>query len=328
MKKILTAAVTLGLCLCFASCAESGSVNFSPTENDKKIVMSVGESEVEYQEFRYYFLNNKRDMIGEGATSTDEQTEKILTLTENNVRSRHGLLLFAKEYGVSVTKDDKKAAEDYAKEYRTENFSSDEEYLLALEANYMTNDLFIKLQSESGLAYKVLEGMMENGEIATDDADIDAAFMSDEIVCLKEIFVKYDSASEKAEANRRAEEALSRLMNGEEFEALMGEYSDYSASSLPPEHGYYTMKYDVLDVIWENAVKLAEGEHSYVIESEYGFHIIKRYPKDYDYMEKKRTEIYENYTYSKFYEKFYPFAEALTVEYTEFGKALSLDEIR
>ena len=328
MKKIITAALIFGLCIGLTACRESSSVDFTPTENDKKIVMRVGGSEVEYQEFRYYYLNNKADIIGEGVAPTEEQTERILALTEENARNRHGLLLFAKKYGVAVTKDDKKAAEGYVKQYRNEYFSSDEDYLLALNSKYMTHDLFKALQSESALAYRVLEKMMEAGGIATDDADIDAAFKSDDIICLKEIFVKYDSAEERTKANERAEEALSRLMDGEAFEALMTEYSDYSASSMPPEHGYYTMKYDALDVIWENAVTLAEGEHSYVIESEYGFHIIMRCEKNYDYMNENRTEIYENYSYAKFYEKFYPFAETLEIEYTDFGRTLTLDDIQ
>ncbi len=327
MKYRLTIAVLLAFCILTVSCKDVAVIDFTPTAEDAMTVMTVEGREVEYQEFRYYYLNNKRDSLGIESTPTDEESLMLLKLTEENIKNRHGLCLFAEKYGVSVTNSDVSEANEYVDNFKEENFESDEEYLLALEARYLTDYLFRSLQSESNLAYSVLEKMKETGDIITAEEDIDEAFESDEIICIKEIYVAYNSEQTKNAANLRAEEALSKLMNGEEFEALMDEYSDYNTNQMPPEHGYYTMKYDALDVIWDTAISLAEGEYSYVIESDYGYHIVKRCPKDYEYMDTVRDSIYERYTYAKFNEAIYTFIDTLEPQYTDFGKSIALSEM-
>ena len=327
MKSKIAAAAVSAVLVCTAACSEGSVVGFAPTEQDKQVVMTVGGMDVAYQEFRYYYLNNKRDSFDAEAVPTDTEHSELLAMTEQNAKQRYALILFAEQYGVSVTSDDKKAANEYVDSYINDYFATDDDYMLALESQYMTDSLFRSFQSEIELAYRVLDKMKEAGEIITSDEDIDAVFASDEIICLKEIFVPYTSEGTKESAKAYAEEALSKLMDGEEFEALMPQYSDYSTETLSPEHGYYTMKYDAMDVIWNVATDLAVGEHSYVIESEYGFHLIKRCEKDPEYMEENRDTIYEAYTQAKFEELIAPFMESLTVEYTDYGKSLRATDI-
>lgn len=59
--------------------------------------------------------------------------------------------------------------------------------------------------------------MKEKGELPADDdmAAIDAALMSDEMACVKEIYVYYPSDETREIAQNRANEAYSRLMSGE-----------------------------------------------------------------------------------------------------------------
>jgi len=230
-------------------------------------------------------------------------------------------VLLAEKYGAKLTKEAADAAEGTVDAYRA-SMGDDETYLIALEAQYMTDDLFRDLSLESALAYAVLEKMVEKGDIKADDASMDAVLASDEILCLKEIFVRYNTPETKSTAKDRAEEALAKLTAGESFESVMRAYSDYSEAELPPEHGYYTMENDALDVIWETAVTLAPGEYSVVVESAYGFHIVMRCEKDADYMKANRAAITESYKQAKFYEIFDPFAAALEVKYTSFGENL------
>ena len=327
LLKLTAALILIAVTIAFLPACSNSSDRFAPTKTDKQTVMTVGGREVEYQEFRYYFLNNKRERFGAGAELTQEQIDELLRLTEENAKNRHGLLLLAERYGTGVTESDTAEADTYVERYRTEFFSSDEDYLLALADNYMTDDLFRSLQSENLLPYSVLAKMKETGDIDLSDEAMDAAFRSDSILCLKEIYVSKSAFESSEEARNRAEEAHANLMVGAAFEDMMLKYSSYDRASLPPEHGYYTMKYDALDVIWDTAAELAEGEYSYVIESEYGFHIVMKAPKDFEYMESIRDTIVENYSYAKFGEIFYTFAESLAVEYTEFGAALDFSSI-
>lgn len=306
-----------------SGCSGKNSSDFPSTEQDKKVVMTIGGEDVEYQEYRYFLLNNKRDQFGEDAALTEEDCETLKELVEANVKNRHTLTIMADEWGVKLTDDEEQAIDTYVKQYRA-SCGDDETYLLALEQQYMTHDLFYDLMAESQLAYSVLDYMKSTGMIATGDEAVDAALASDEIICIKEIYVEFLSAEAKDYAKGRAEEALAALKAGGDFVELMGEYSDYSEEYLSPEHGYYTMKYDALDEIWEAAIGLDEGEYSGVVESPYGYHIVLRCPKDEAYMNENADEIFENYTYSKFYEEFYKFYNNLTPVYTDYGKSLDL----
>ncbi len=321
-------ALLAAVCIGSVSCGiNSSKTQFEPTAEDKKIVMTVGGENVEYQEYRYFFLNNKRDSFGADEQLTNEQTDELIAMTEENSRHRHALIKMADKYGAKLTAEEIKEADAYVDEYRKTYFGSDEEYLLALDEQYMTDYLFRELTKESTLAYSVLDKMKESGAIIRDGEEFDKVLESDEIICIKEIYVAFTTEANRDIAEKRAEEALGKLMSGAEFEDMMREYSDYNEKELSPEHGYYTMKFDALDVIYDAAAGLAEGEYSYVIESEYGFHIVKRCPKDAEYMETIREEIYENYTYAKFSEEYDSFMDTMEIVYTEYGASIDFSAV-
>ncbi len=325
-KRLFILIFILAISFIFSAC-NSSEISFKPSNQDKKVVMTIGGNNVEYQEFRYYVLNNKRDSYSTVENMTEQHYSELRSLAEDDAKYRHALLLMAKKYGVILSEADEKAANDFVDEYRTTYFESDEAYLLALEEQFITDYLFRELYKESDLADKVLEEMKEQGKIKTDEAAVSTALESDEIICIKEIFVNYTTNENKAVAEKRANEALNKIISGEKFEEVMEDYSNYSNNKELMEHGYYTMKYDALDVIWDTAISLAVGEYSIVVESDFGYHIIMRCEKDSEYMEKNKDEIFANYTYAKFCEEFYPFMDSLEIEYTDYGNSLNLSEI-
>ncbi len=318
--KALTAGMLAALLLFGTACSSSAG-DLSSTADDRKIVMTVGGEKVEYQEFRYYYLNNKRDLFGADAKLDADQVSELKALSEANAKQRHGLVLFAEKYKAKLTEEAVDYAEKTVEDFRA-SMGDDETYLIALEEHHLTHELFSDITLENQLPYAILEKMIEKGDIPSGDAAIDAVLASDDIICIKEIFISNNTPETKEIVRERAEEAHAKLMEGGEFEQLMKEYSDYSEENLPTEHGYYTMKYDALDEIWDVAVTLAPGEHSIVVESAYGFHIIKRCEKDPAYMNEKREEIFESYTYARFSEMFEAFSKDLEVKYTSYGEGL------
>lgn len=327
-KSVFTSALLLAVTIITASCGSDSPAGFAPTAEDKRVVMKINDREVQYQEFRYYFLNNKRDSYDDTSTLTDEAISNLIKLTEANAKKHAALVIMADEYDAQLTKDQKKKVNEYVDNYRTGNFSDNEAYRLALESQYMTDNLFRELSGETMLAENVIEKMKENGKIATDEESVNKSLSDDRLICIKEIFVSYDSEADKEQAAREAEEAHAKLMNGEKFEELMPKYSDYNTQSLPPEHGYYTTEHDAIEEVWEIAINLAIGEYSRVVESPYGFHIILRCEKDEEYMMENKKEIFEIFARELFWEEFYALMDSLTVEYTEYGKSLDFANIK
>lgn len=321
MKRSIILAVTaFFVILTIVSCGERNPLRSS--SEDKKVVMNIGSEKVKFEEYRYFWLNNKRDLYGEDAALDADQINEINSLTENNVLDRHGLRLLADEYGVELTSEDQMRTDAYVDSFKTD-CGSDEAYKEQLLAQYINEPFLKELTADTTIAYALLDEMAARGGIAVSEDDYAAALLTDEVLCIKEIYISYPDESLKDWAKGRAEDALARLEAGESFEALMTELSDYNGDDLPPEHGYYTMQYDALDEIWEAASALSEGGHSRVIETDFGFHIVMRAKKDVSYMEGLHDELFEVFRQSRFYRAFYEFIEGVEVEYTSFGEKLA-----
>ena len=300
-----------------------GVISTMSCSSDTRKVAEVGGEGVELQEYRYYFLNNKRELYGDDAELDDASVAELKKMCGENVKNRHALSLLAKEYGAKLSEDDDAKLDELVEALKS-NYADDDAYKAALTADFLTEDLYRELNGDTLLAYNVVEKMKEKGELPADDdtAAIDAALMSDEMACVKEIYVYYPSDETREIALNRANEAYSRLMSGESFEDLMREYSSYSAEQVPYDAGYYTMRYDALDEVWAEVEKLSPGEHSGVFESTYGFHIVLKCEKDAAYMAEHREELYDIYSHSKFYERFYALYDTLTVTMTGYGEKL------
>ncbi len=78
------------------------------------------------------------------------------------------------------------------------------------------------------------------------------------------------------EARARAEEALERIKKGEDINAIIGEYSDEpGAAQRNGDLNRFSRKM-MVKKFSDVAFKLKPGEVSGVVESEFGFHVIRR----------------------------------------------------
>jgi peptidyl-prolyl cis-trans isomerase C len=83
-----------------------------------------------------------------------------------------------------------------------------------------------------------------------------------------------DSAEKKAEARRRIEEAARRVRSGEDFAVLAKQYSDDGTASQGGQLGNI-QRGQTVPSFEEAAFRLHAGEVSEVVESPYGYHLIK-----------------------------------------------------
>ena len=83
----------------------------------------------------------------------------------------------------------------------------------------------------------------------------------------------------KKKLRKKAEEVLKKAKTGEEFSELAKEYSDDKGSAANGgDLGYFT-KGQMVQPFEDAAFSLKSGEISDIVESEYGYHIIKVYDK-------------------------------------------------
>ena len=97
-----------------------------------------------------------------------------------------------------------------------------------------------------------------------------------EFVTAKHILISSEERTQ-AEAKKIAQDVLKKLKNGGDFDALMAEFSEDPGTSQYPQ-GYTFTKGEMVKEFEEAAFSLKEGEISGLVETDYGYHILKREP--------------------------------------------------
>ena len=137
----------------------------------------------------------------------------------------------------------------------------------------INRDVVRKLYFEYAISEKLYQKIIEdiNPEISDDEA---------RTITVEHILIKtynLDESGRRVEYNEfsknlarnKAEEALERAKAGENFESLCSEYSDDTVMT-------YSFGKGEMDAVFENtAFNLGNDEISDIVETEYGYHIIK-----------------------------------------------------
>lgn len=95
-----------------------------------------------------------------------------------------------------------------------------------------------------------------------------------EFVTAKHILITTEERT-KAEAKKVAEDVLKKLKKGGDFDSLMAEFSEDPGTAQYPQ-GYTFTKGEMVKPFEEAAFSLKEGEISGLVETDYGYHILKR----------------------------------------------------
>ncbi len=251
---------------------------------DKTVVLTTGlsqdeifkiESEVCTRPEIMLYLTNMQNVYegvyGEQIWETDVNDVAIEESLKDTVLARISrvkvLKLLAKEEGVSLNKEEKKTAEEAGKEYYA-TLSDEEIAILGV-----TEELVIEMYEEYALADKVYHYLIQdvNPEISDDDArtiTVSHILIRTFHVDLNGKVQPYSDAA-KEEALQRANEVLQLARNGEDFNQLVMTYNEDSKSSVSFRKGEMPTAYE------EAAFNLATDEISQIVETEYGYYIIK-----------------------------------------------------
>lgn len=293
MKRILSV-VTIGVMTAatLAGCGNKGTAGASAASSDTAVTMdqgsiSMGEARlyayVMRNQYEAYYGSSIWDMeVEEGVTLGDSMKDVVTDqLVQMIILSSQ-----AEDYGVSLNDEDNQAVEEYVENFKT-NIGED-----VMEKEGFTEDNIRSVVQKSTLAGKVSQAMFDAEEVElTDEEKADATCIKVQHILISTIDTtkkddegnNVDMTDEEkevylAEQKEKAEEALARAKNGEDFQALADEYSSENAGF---EFSFDKNGYDpvnmssMVEPFYTAAWQLGEGEISDLVESQYGYHIIK-----------------------------------------------------
>lgn len=215
---------------------------------------------------------------GEGRTYNDLFREQILEkMIEEEV-----IIQDATAKGLSVSDEDVEIQFAEFKE-QVKNLPDYEQYL---KDNNITDD-FIRMQLRKDALIKLSkEHFLSENPVGEEDAlkyyqENESEFKSEEVeashILIKTVDDNFVSLSddEIEEARALAEDILRRAQGGEDFSELALTYSeDFASAQNGGDLGYFKRGVMVRD-FEDAAFSMNEGEISDIVETQYGFHIIK-----------------------------------------------------
>lgn len=199
-----------------------------------------------------------------GQITLEENMKEMVLAQLSQIKAMN---LLAKKEKLELTKEEKKKAEQAAGEFYL-GLTEQERLLLKAEEEVIRN-----MYEEYALAHKLYSYLIRevNPEVSDDEA---------RTITVQHILVKTYSLNEKKEpvffsedkkkeAYNRAREALKLIKEGKDFVQVAEEYSE------DPQRTYSFRKGE-MDLDFETtAFNMAQGEISNILETEYGYHIIK-----------------------------------------------------
>lgn len=319
LKKILITILAGVAAISLTACS---GINSESINKDTKIVLTTGFSKDEIfriekssctlPEVMVYLTNTKNQYENtfgsqiwsaayEGQTLEESMKETVLA----RLARVKAMNLMAQNEGISLNTQELEKAARAANEY-FDGLNETEKKLLGVN-----QELIISMYEEYTLANKVYEYLIAdiNPEISDDEArTITVEHILIKTYTLDENGQKVEySKQAKAEAYEKANEAWQRAQAGEEISVLAVEYSDDTSTTFSFGKGTQEEAFE------QAAFNLGTNEISDIIETDYGYHIIKCISTfDKEETDRNKVKIVEKRRQEVFDEEYSGFVEQLT----------------
>ncbi len=288
IKKLHAILILITLCVgIFTGCGGESTEIKEVSGDPNAVVATIGETELKVDEYRYFVIQNAISQIQSsdpafdgdfskidwnketeaGKTLADVIKEGAITAYADNL----ALVELGKEKSVEVTDEDIKEVISSMEQYRES--SGEENLKLVLRTmGFSTVEGYERLARLLEGSGKVEADFNQNRQKYIDDEGVLRSFKREDEVSAQHILIMNDSENHD---NPKAviEDILKRATAGEDFEKLMAEYSE-DPGQTPA--GYSFGKGVMVPEFEKAAFALDYGEISDVVESDYGYHIIKR----------------------------------------------------
>lgn len=283
VQTLLTALLSAAMVL--TACGNSSTPSKKTTTtpgNGAETVMTVNGQDVTVDELRFYICMTAVNSGYSASADFDWQqagndgkplADSIKEQAINDLTTCILVTQLAEKNGAGLNDDDKNQVNDMIEQYKA---SYGEESLeLAVEALGVTSlDGYIKSYNLMVANSKAEQDMENNRDkyIKAEDTAKLQQYRSDEKVSAQHVLIKNDS-EKHADPKTAIEGVLARAKAGEDFNALMDEFNEDPGES---PSGYTFGKGVMVPEFESAAFALGYGEISDIVESSYGYHIIKR----------------------------------------------------
>ena len=300
LKRIFTFALTLSLAFSLVAC---NSQKVPTTENSFEYVGMVGDEKIYTWEFKYYLNLAKNDREAAEGISEKSAGEKkkfwnakengvtrkqaVIDETLNNLTELKTFLLAAKKDNYDLPQQDAENIAKSIEEYINTHGDGDREKAekAMQEENGVTLEQYQRMYEEYTLAYfNYATSFAYTIEVSEDEIKKEYETNKDQYddkVVVKHILIstKDKETNESlpgdqiAEKKKLAEEILQRVKAGEDFDALVKQYSDDEGSVN--NGGQYTFgRGQMVTEFEEWSFNAKEGDVG-IVETIYGYHIMK-----------------------------------------------------
>ena len=318
-KKILALVLALVLVVALAACGKVEQPNQDETVEIKNedIVLSFGDNNVDYEEYRYFYLNTKLSMDNGDAAYWTANPDKEAELKESvlySVSQVYAIEAAAAENGVILSDEAKAETQSLIDSYN--QAYGEEEFGKLLDESYFTLGLFERISDVIALESELYQAVIENDKLGK-EAEVKATLKSDDYIRVMHIlYADEETAKGVLETAKNAtDEEFYNLAQSAEDGGMIGNTAGYCFT--------YGMMVEPFE---KASFALKVGETSDLVKSDYGYHIIRRLEKSDEYINENYVSLATDLLSTDFYNYIDEFANKLmeSVKYTEIYEKITV----
>lgn len=293
-------------------------------------VMKIDDKLISIDEYRSFFLPNKMqfEMMTNDPeiwTKEAELEKQLKEVTEEQIKEMYAIENLTAQNKITLTDEDKATLDKQLEEVKS-SFESEEEYKTALNESFLTEEIYreaLEFDMYVNKLYDLYFG--ENGTKKISDEDAVAEFNKN-YVRVKHVLIEKDE--EGKDTNKKlAEEIATKAKAGEDFDTLIKNHNTDPGMEANPD-GYYFTYGDMVKPFEDASFALAVDEVSGIVESDFGYHIIKKYALDPAYVEANKATITEDKYAEIFDGEIQKAIEALKVETWEKYDTINVTNVK
>ncbi|MBQ4111127.1 MAG: peptidylprolyl isomerase [Clostridia bacterium] len=298
LKNMLAVLIAVLMSVSLASCVQ---VEY-PT------VLTIDGEEVTLAEYNYFYnmlklqAEYEAEQTGTEDINTYWETEvdgktTYEALKDNAYEQMLNLRVFYAKGKDSVSSDDVRTMKAQFKQQIMSVAESSDEVLKQLDT---TEDVIDKIAEMSAVQNAYISKLVEDKTIDISAESINEIYTKDYMATKHILISTVDQETQAplaedqvAEKKKTAEDLLAQIKGGADFDALMNQYTEDPGTESYP-NGYVFTTGEMVPEFEEATKNLTVGQVSDLVETSYGYHIIKRVEINTDEQSQEYQQAYQN----------------------------------